>query len=113
MKIYYLVSIIFFLMGLVLIIAPPNRNNGIGYKSPFAMKNEDTWKEANTFAGIMAICGSIIASAISFILTELFKSNQDFISKICALSTAIIIIVFVFYTEVHLRRIFDKEGNRK
>lgn len=110
---YYLISLLVFIFGLVLKLYPPNRNNTIGYKSPFAIKNEDTWKEANSFGSLMAILGSIISAIFSFTFMNFFTLDMNLKNQICSAIVVLIIFLFILYTEIHLRKLFDKDGNRR
>ena len=113
MSSYYLISLICFICGVILKVYPSLKNDKIGYKSTFAMKNIDTWKEANSFSSLMLIISSILSSIFSFIFINVCILPITLKSKICTLSTVLIILIFVFYTEIHLRRIFNKDGSKK
>lgn len=113
MSSYYLISLICFICGIILKLYPPLKNDKLGYKSAFAMKNMDTWKEANFFSSLMLITSSIISSIFSFIVINTYILPISLKSKICTFSTVLIILIFVFYTEIHLRKIFNKDGSKK
>lgn len=109
-----LTGIIIIIIGLALKLHSPDyRNRTIGYKTPFAMKNRETWCEANHFSGLMLILSGMFFTLFSLFinyLTELDRSLQLQISLVILL---ILFINTIFYTEIHLRKLFDENGNRK
>lgn len=106
---YFGLGILFLIIGLVLAFIPQKSISGFGYKTPFAMKNLDTWNEANRFFGIISMIAGVI-----FIITGFLA----YVNVIGTLSTNIYVVLaclalsFIF-TEIHLRKIFDKMGGRK
>lgn len=107
-------SIVFIICGAILKFWPPERINSIyGYRTPFAKKNQEVWSEANNFSGTMMIVSGIIALIFSILITFLYKDNLGISSGISVAGSIIIVLSFIFYTEIHLRKIFDKDGKRK
>lgn len=82
-------------------------NTIIGYRSSFAIKNLDTWKDANLYVEKQARIGLIILIIFNTILSGL-KIEP---SIIVILINIIVQLSFIFYTEIHLRKKFDKDGN--
>ena len=89
---------------------PKNFNHFYGYRLNSAMKNQDTWQEANKFSAdlLVKIAGLyLIFGVICFILIggklAFIVANSFFIVEVIAL---------IFLTERHLKKIFDKNGNR-
>lgn len=107
-------SIIFMICGVALKFWAPEEINGfLGYRTFFSMKNKETWKEGNEFCAIMMIFSGIICLLLSITITFFYKNDPSLSRKISDVLTVIIVLGAVFYTEIHLRKIFDKDGNRK
>lgn len=105
-------GIIFLLCGLLMFKFPPESINGvIGYRTPMSMKNKDTWDEAQKYSGVsMIILGiiSLLLAIISYLVKGLL-ANESFQLLFMLIGTIIMIII----DEVHLRKIFNKDGSRK
>ena len=57
-----------FITGLILMIFPPKKINGIyGYRTPGSMKSQDRWDFAQKYSGKRLIQSGIILTLISFI----------------------------------------------
>lgn len=107
-------SIVFIICGVILKFWPPEEINSIyGYRTHFAKKNKEVWNEANNFSGTMMIVSGIIALIFSILITFLYKDNQGISNGISVAGSIIIVLSFIFYTEIHLRKIFNKDGKRK
>lgn len=82
-------------------------NTIVGYRSSFATKNSDTWKEANLYVEKSARIGLVILIIFNTVLCSL-NINP---SIIVILINIIVELSFIFYTEIHLYKIFDKDGS--
>ncbi len=108
------IGLAFALTGLVLMKYPPESiNNSLGYKTPFAMKNKETWNEGNRFCGKMLLIGGSIFIPFSILFRYLYSNNLALSMRISSLGVFIIAIGCIVYTEIHLRMIFDRTGIRK
>ena len=88
-------------------------NTGMGYKTELTVKNEQTWKEGNSFAGnvfiLVGICNMILWPVAGYIflnMTSLIVMSYLFF---VLLST----IFMITPIENHLNRIFDRSGNHR
>ncbi|BDR86774.1 SdpI family protein [Clostridium tetani] len=109
-----IIGFIFIVIGLVLRAYPPQHiNNSLGYRTPFSMKNKDTWYEGSRFYGTILLISGIIFIPFSILIRYLYSNNLNLSMGISSLSLLIIIIIGIVYTEIHLRMIFDKNGTRK
>lgn len=107
-------SMIFIVLGVIFkFLAPEEINGALGYRTLFSMKNKETWKEGNNFSGIMSIISGIISLTFSILITFIYENNPSMSSKISGIGTIILVFSCIFYTEIHLRNIFDKDGKRK
>lgn len=108
------IGMIFALIGLLLMKYPPeNINNSLGYRTPFAMKNNETWNEGNRFCGKMFLIGAIVFIPFSALFRYFYSNNSVLSMKISSLGGFIIVIACILCTEIHLRTIFDKAGVRR
>ncbi|OAA92891.1 SdpI family protein [Clostridium coskatii] len=110
----YLIGLVVLAVGVGLKICPPeNIGNVYGYRTPFAMLNKDVWDEANYFCSNMLIYIGIICLIISALCDIIYKNNIDIASKISTIISVTIIVCSVPSTEIHLRKTFDKYGNKR
>lgn len=97
--------------------APKSINNGYGYRTSMSMKNKDTWEFAHNYSGklwrnigIALLSITVIAFAISLFFPEEVSQN-------ILLWTIYIQLFFligsIVPTEIKLKKVFDKDGNRK
>ncbi|HRO44464.1 SdpI family protein [Agriterribacter sp.] len=113
-------TIITFVTGCTLIIvsvitllhSPEKINTVYGYRTKASMRNQQTWEEANRYSSkLMLLCGGILTATglLSFFLS--FLSQTGIITGIVL--TFLFSILPIPLTERHLKKLFDKEGNRK
>ena len=104
--------------GLYFSMAGPKKINFVfGYRTPMSMKNLDTWRFGNIFAGrymwrtgVVLLIGSLAA------LFAVISSGDDVVRTagiIIIIVHAAMIFGTIILTEVALRRNFDRQGNRK
>ena len=103
---------IFFLAGVVLMMLPPSRINSLyGYRTPASMRNPETWKEANRYsARLMLITGIVLLILAAGFLSKPIVKAGIFLGLGCVILTATLLIIS---TELHLRRVFDRDGKRR
>ncbi|WP_308780621.1 SdpI family protein [uncultured Clostridium sp.] len=107
-----LTGFIFAFCGFLLYKFPPGSINGVmGYRTPMAMKNKDTWDEAQRFGGLsMIILGFInLLLGIIFYFVKGFLLNETFQLMFMLIGTLFMLLI----DEKHLRKIFNKDGSRK
>jgi len=87
----------------------------LGYRTPSSTKNEQTWNEANFYSGnlamIMGILNIVVWECLAY--KSQFNANNITVPLIgvpTLIGSAILLIIF---TELHLRKIFDKNGNQR
>jgi len=102
--------IILILAGLLMWIAgkPERINWWAGYRMPRAMKNQETWVFANRYFGKLSLlsgCITLTFSIGAFI-------HKEFMSWALGAQGIALILTFVF-TEMALRKEFDKNGERR
>jgi uncharacterized membrane protein len=92
-------------------IFPPKKINAFyGYRTPFSMKNQDTWTEANTYFNKLYLKLAIGITIISAILFFLFKPLT--LLMILSIFPILPILISAFATSKHLESIFNENGER-
>lgn len=108
-----LVGCILAAIGGIALAYPPKKINKLyGYRTKASMRNQQTWEEANRYsAKQMLYCGSVLLTigVLSFLSPSVGKTNVN----IATILTIIFSVLPLPLTELHLRKVFDKEGNRK
>ena len=102
-------------IGYIFIKKPPNKiNSVIGYRTSMSSKNMDTWTFAHKYSGkVWLISGSInaiISSVIIFTFQNLKNYNQ--LMGVLIFIQILVLLLVVPLTELALRKVFDKKGNR-
>ena len=108
MATYIILGASILLIGIVFRIFPPKANLLVGYRTKMSMLNQETWEVGNRYAfNLFILFGtlSVIAGISSY------YSSYD--PKIVAGSTIVSLFLIIILTEMKLRKLFDKEGNRK
>ncbi|AWI05454.1 SdpI family protein [Clostridium drakei] len=110
----YLIGAILITFGVILKLFPPEHiNSWYGYKTPFSMKNKDIWNEGNHFAAILLVYIGASSLIVAVICDVIYIGDFDRAFKNSTTISIIGLLCFIPLTEIHLRRLFDKNGNRK
>ncbi len=108
----FLPGVIILVVALLYKFFPPKRQNWIyGYRTSTSMKNEETWNEANKYAANLMVIISIATIIIGSLVYILFPLKTGI--NLLGISLVSMLILIIVLTEIHLKNIFDKEGNRK
>jgi uncharacterized membrane protein len=103
----------FVICGYILKKYPPAQiNMWYGYRTSSSRKNSDTWAVGNVYSANLFISGGIIFTClglISFALPDMGLTGA-FIAQGLLIG---FIIILIAATEMHLNKLFDKDGNRK
>ncbi|MES2765946.1 MAG: SdpI family protein [Bacteroidota bacterium] len=90
---------------------PKEINSWYGYRTPSAMRNQDTWQEANTFSANLIFKAMLLSLIVSVLSIFLFKG------EISILISTIFMVAALFggiiATEIRLKKLFNKDGTRK
>ncbi|MNN15597.1 hypothetical protein D3C81_1287070 [compost metagenome] len=106
------IGLLFALLGGVFfkLFPPKNINSIYGWRSRLSMRNKDTWAEAQKYGSNAFIVGGIILALIGVIIQFTLPKLVESIKIILViLGTSAIILA----GEVHLRKIFNKDGSKK
>jgi Predicted integral membrane protein len=101
-----------FILGLAFNRYPPkNINSFSGYRTTRAMKNIDTWKEANRYSSKLLFRFSLVLLAVTTVSVILAGKSYDYMA-IAILISVILSVVFLFVsivkTEKHLKDMFGE-----
>ena len=104
--------------GLYFYLAGPKKINFVfGYRTPMSMKNLDTWKFGNAYAGrCMWSTGAVLLIGSLAALFAIMNSDVTVIRTvgiIIIIAHAVMIFGSVISTEIALRKRFDHNGNPK
>jgi len=111
--------LVLLVFGLFTRIGLPKRVNWfVGYRTPLACKNQDTWVFAHRYWGKLMIVFGIILVALAvvgFVLIafDVFTLEPALVMAIPPLATVVAAIISIIPTEIALRKEFDKDGNRR
>lgn len=99
--------------GVLFKLFPPTRINHIyGWRSKFAMKNYDTWNEAQKYSAnlfiIVGLALLILGMGQRYFLGELEELKG--LQFVAAFASVLLIYIIC---ETHLRKVFHKDGTRK
>jgi len=110
MALYY-IPIVLTIVGLVSLIFPPKNINYLyGYRTKRAMKNTETWKEAQLYSGkLFTIFGPLIM-LLTYLLLDLYNPKTATIVNLTGL--LFIMILTIVLTEIRLYKII-KNGNNE
>lgn len=112
------IPIIMIILGIGFIkSAPKHANAFFGYRTPMSVKNDDTWEFAQHYCGRLwfklgLILFVITAVAICFLVGKSENTINNYTSIFTIIQT-IVLLLSVPFTEIALRKNFDKDGNRK
>ena len=123
MKVFYAVFTLFvpllmILCGVIMKKYHSDEPNGtLGYRTKRSMKNKDTWKFANEYAGKLWIKSGIIVTLISALLSiEYFRISENAgLGLMCfiLIIQSALMIATIYPVEKALKEKFDDEGIQK
>ena len=108
-----LIAIALNILALVYKFFPPKKINTLyGYHMKSSMRNQDTWMEANMYAGRLLLLLSIL-----FLIAGLVTTNFIHFSFMELALYAFVLIIscagIYYLTEMHMKNVFDEEGRRR
>lgn len=106
------------IIGLIFKHKPPKVINSMtGYRSKLSMKNQDTWDYGNRCIGDLWFKLGIAMAIVSLLLTFLYigkdKDTQGWILFSFTMIQLTLMLSTIIVVEFKLRKVFDKDGNRK
>jgi uncharacterized membrane protein len=101
--------------GSLFIKSPPDKiNSAIGYRTTLSSKNMDTWTFSQKYSGKVWLKSGIITAVISSVLIfalQNLKNYNQLMLVLFYIQMAVLLLVIPL-TEIALRKVFDKNGNR-
>lgn len=100
------------IITLIFVKYPPKKiNDFYGYRTSRSMINQDCWDFANKYSTAL-MWKSALATCISQLIAIIVLNEES------ALLTGVIVLIItllysVYLTEKALKKVFDKEGNRR
>lgn len=91
------------------IVRPKKINSWYGYRTVTSMKNQETWDEGNKYSSTQYIIAGVILLIIGRISYALIAS-KPYLAPLIAFIP--VLMVTVFTTEKHLKKVFDSNGMR-
>jgi len=114
-----ILPLIILVFGLFTRIGLPKKVNWfIGYRTPLACKNQDTWVFAHRYWGKLMIVFGFILTALSVVGIILITRGTIILEPalflgVSAIATVVAVVFSIIPTEIALRKKFDKDGNRR
>lgn len=110
----FLIGIIFLSCGIILKYFPPKKPNWVyGYRTPFSLKNPETFTFANKYSSNLMIILGLVSILTGFLLQFIFKVNENTKGLILIIHSIILSLLLIILTEKKLRQEFDRSGNKK
>lgn len=111
--VFLIVGITFSITGFILKKFPSESINGVyGYRTPMSMKNKETWDEAQKYGGhsmvMLGIISCILAAYVYLVPNSIINNMSIQLLFLLVGSIGMIVI-----DEVHLKKLFNKDGSRK
>ena len=113
-----MLPIILILFGIYLGIAgrPRKIRWWVGYRTSRSMKNQATWELANSYAGKLLLLSGVTMLPFS-IRAFVYETHELLVpgalGVLQVVSAASILVLIIIFTEMALRKEFDKNGERK
>lgn len=111
-----IISLTMIVFGFLLAKKTPKEINSlIGYRTPMSTKNRDTWEFAHKYSGKIWMKSGITTAIISFLLALTLQSLSIYNELMVALIyiQILILLLVIPFTEIALRKTFDKKGIKK
>ncbi|WML37153.1 SdpI family protein [Clostridium sp. OS1-26] len=91
------------------IVRPKKINSWYGYRTALSMKNQETWDEGNKYSTNQYIIAGVILIILGKVGFALFQSKGYLVSLVAFIP---VLMLTVFTTEKHLKKVFDSNGMR-
>jgi hypothetical protein len=96
---------------------PKEINPLFGYRSSLAMKNVNTWRFAHTYIGRLSrVAGYILTPVSAGVMLFMLGKDIDTVGTIGGIVCGVQCVFFIalaIFTEIELKKNFDKDGNRR
>lgn len=106
---FIMINTIFLCVSIIMRFIKQTTITGFGYKTSLSMKNINTWNEGNKYSSNLVIMASILSIILGIILYYLKYKHLVIIFYL----EIVLVVIVLILTEIHLRKLFDKYGNKK
>ena len=105
-------SLLIFSVGVRMNKNPKSYKSLLAYRTASSKRNEDTWYEANQYAGR---CLMAKAAVLLFLLSisEVFSIDKIMMLKLVVAYLVLGLFLVIYCTERRLRKIFFRDGKRR
>lgn len=110
----FLIGPFFIIIGATLKFFPPEQiNNSLGYRSSSAMRNKDTWIEGNRFFGKTLLISGVGFELLLILINFVLGNNSILLVRLTISGLLTVVVASILCTEIHLKKMFNKNGVRK
>lgn len=110
----FIVGLLSMLIGVVNFLESDQGIRRFGYRVRSVLQTNESWQFANKVFGVMLVSLGAVSLVIGILLNSYMRLLNPFeIILINILELAAIILVSMIVTEVKVKQLFNKEGNRK
>lgn len=103
-----LISIIFLILGAILLFGKVKKNMIFGYRTPLSMENEDNWKYANKILAIIVFISGLIL-LVETIALNILKTGMKIFMPVFMGSLLLAVVVMCIVPEIFLRKYINKD----
>lgn len=106
------IGLSFFSIGVKLNRDPGAMDASIAYRTRSSLRNEDTWYEANVYAGrCLMYIGAFIIPLL--ILADIKIARMNILVGIFSIAVLVSVAIIYLFTEIHLKKLFFRDGKRR
>lgn len=117
----FIFPVVMMIMGIKYKVKTPDfpKKNDVskgGYRSAMAKSSKDAWKMAHDCIGILwTVFGAVMLVVTAFCMNWMLNYENIDLAAVILVFIQIVVVVVppVVITEIRLRKVFDKDGNRK
>ena len=105
-------TLVVFSLGVRMNLNPRDYKSALGYYTSSSKRNEDTWYEANQYAGR---CLMLLSAVLLILLgiSELYSVESEIILKAGGVYFVVCVALIYYFTERRLHKIFFRDGKRR
>ena len=108
---FYFLGLVLFVMLTSQAVKPSKINRIAGYRTPYSMKNQETWDFANIISRKYMLVQLISCMVFHLVAGFFIQGETLLIASIIVFVVNLLSVVLL--TEISLRAQFDVNGNRK
>ncbi|MFN8152668.1 MAG: SdpI family protein [Bacteroidia bacterium] len=106
------IGLSFFSFGVKLNRDPGSMDTRFAYRTRSSLRNEDTWYEANIYAGkVMMLIAAFVLPLLIF--ADIRINRIDMLISVFSVTILASLSLTYLFTEIHLRKLFFRDGKRR